>query len=136
MREILFRGKAKNGDWVYGNFAKVERNDDSGLYDYHIIQMPKDGYTAYIDPETIGQYTGLCDENGTKIFEGDIVETIRNNFIHPEAAKVGRVMWCEAYSGYAVVYAERANSFLANENERSEVIGNIYDNPELLEVEE
>jgi uncharacterized phage protein (TIGR01671 family) len=121
MREILFRGKAKNGDWVYGNFAKVERNNDSGLYDYHIIQMPKDGYTAYIDPETIGQYTGIKDRSGVKIFEGDIINILGD---------IGEVRYF--HDAFVGNMEDGIEDDLYAVSSVIEVIGNIYENPELI----
>ena len=120
MREILFRGKSKdNGKWVYGDFCKpcnIVWVDDN-------ISAVCD---VYIQEETLGQYTGLKDKNGTKIFEGDIVKT---SILHD--------IGCYPYSTEGVVevkYIEGCFYPLYDyERGKIEVIGNIHDNPELLE---
>jgi uncharacterized phage protein (TIGR01671 family) len=80
MREILFRGKRlDNGEWIYGYYAKLPHPITAFLKDY-IVEVKFDesdvvGNIEYIlvDPETVGQFTGVFDNNGNKIFEGDIV---------------------------------------------------------------
>ena len=125
MRDIEFRGKSKdNGDWVLGTF-------DLNFIKHKVI------------PETIGQYTGLKDENGKKIFEGDIIEFSYDVFVGNFDTFIAKGK---------VVFEEGAFYVKCLENERGtkdetyllysinidtiEVIGNIYDNPDLLEVED
>lgn len=112
MREILFRGKLKcNGDWSYGNLI-VKPNVIS-------LITPDDtplGRYGEIDPETVGQYTGLTDRNGKKIFEGDIIKTKRHENITEHT------------------YNDRSFSLTCELCLELEVIGNIYDNPELIKV--
>lgn len=155
MREILFRGKIletefqnvshswgkQNGDWVDG-FYHVRTECVCGGYEYcecdgfdqHLISVKgEDDYP--IDPETVGQYTGLTDKNGKKIFEGDIVRH--------EAFGNRAVVWGCKYlemttTGWwlckTIVPLSSDIKSLESKNSEIEVIGNIHDNPELLEV--
>ena len=115
MREILFRGKRKKGDkrWVEGNLLH-------GYFGFGITNRYYAGSSFEVVPETVGQYTGLTDKNGKKIFEGDIVK-ISNDEIFEVKYEDG---------GFT------AGLFLGDwDYGHVEVIGNIYDNPELMEVE-
>ena len=136
MREIIFRGQAKNGMWFYGYLTKTQ--------DFYTIQYENiEGFyfEELVNPETVGQFTGLTDINGQRIFEGDIVKTHYANSI--KADFVEEVVF---YSGgfcamYKLqdggMYSKLADGCLPCGNvpymDRAEVIGNIYDNPELLE---
>lgn len=131
MREILFRGKCKgNGVWVEGFYACFNKKE-SRIYTGYA--ETDDGYYYpewfTVVPETVGQYTGLKDRKGTDIFEGDIVNIIR-------AEENGKVEWRENDAAFEVVGDCLEASFLENLYGRDvEVIGNIYDNPELLKGE-
>ena len=129
MREILFRGKHKaDGKWCEGNLhidkqcVAIITPDDTPL-----------GCYGQVDPDTIGQYTGLTDKNGTKIFEGDIVK------LRLLAAKMEWKGVCEYRNGafgLAWQYAgQRYCTFAGTCNAEYEVLGNIHDNPELMEGE-
>ncbi len=140
MREIEFRGKRlDNGEWVYGSLVHITETykgeeDTQNCDIYQIVTY--DGVAFCVNPETIGQYTGLRDKNGKKIFEGDIVETNRD--------VIAKVLWDNDYLGY-FLYVNEQNSIEDFENGEQplydyfgdiEVIGNATDNPELLEVED
>ena len=125
MREILFRGKStKTSEWVQGDLIhrkiwssqlQVIRVEDNGF----------DNFTEYeVIPETVGQYTGLTDKNGTKIFEGDICKH-RSNYSGEYIISV--VTYTD---GQFLAMADNNSGFNLSDNLK--VIGNIHDNPELL----
>lgn len=132
MREILFRGKRKdNGEWIEGSLCTTIPSDEDF---YTISYFDFEGY--YIEekviPETVGQYTGLTDKNGKKIFEGDIIDT-------PD--RLVKVVWFEGNAQFDLHFI-RYKDEVAITNFKGihmrdlkeyEVIGNIHDNPELLE---
>lgn len=138
MREILFRGKRHNGDWVVGNLFIPDKEDAPTeiCVGTNVIRITYD-----VIPETVGEYTGLTDKNGNKIFEGDIVETDGYIFV-VKFGKCGGVANNDNY-GYMGFYFDGFDKItkdcigygLRNDicyfTER-EVIGNIHDNPELL----
>lgn len=118
MSEILFRGKTVNGDWVYGG---ITWNPSRKKVFIHT----KSGECEVI-PKTVGQYTGLKDKKGTRIFDGDIVDV--NN-----ALLSGRFWVKYSAPGGAFIVKDKDDRrfFLGGCN--CTVIGNIFDNPELLE---
>lgn len=129
MREILFRGKrTDNGEWVEGYCYKAKycRTDDE-LRDYITIphlneyNVPSSNYV--VDSSTVGQYAGLKDKNGTKIFEGDII------LLRGDEEPYQVVFDESCFHVYDISVCYVMNNFYDYE---IEVIGNIYDNPELL----
>lgn len=132
MMEILFRGKrTHNGEWVYGDF--VRGNERKSLRDsIFVYDIETQSFNDYeINPSTLGQYTGLTDKNGKRIFEGDIAKVLQGKdkdiayvgfengafMLYPKTGNIyERTLWEYWYNDWDV-----------------EVIGNITDNPELLE---
>ena len=131
MREILFRGKRTiNGDWVYGDF--VHGNERKSLRDsIFVYDSETQSFNDYkINPSTLGQYTGLTDKNGKRIFEGDIVKTDKfsepnKQYIIKYDLQFGAFIGQDRYNVYFVTFDGDSGEF--------EVIGNITDNHELLE---
>ena len=148
MREILFRGKSVNGTgWFEGSLriVTIQPADNEAFKQYEIEDttigvFPNDfmsGFCETVVPETVGQFTGLTDKNGTKIFEGDI-----GRYKQTDGAKQnGKPITCIG----KVVYNAKTASFAVDGKDQAgckyfdyfpikdfEVIGNIHDNPELL----
>ena len=139
MRDIKFRGKRKdNGEWVEGYYYKAKycRTDDE-LCDYITVPHPKEynepSSHYIVNPDTVGQYTGLKDKNGTKIFEGDIVYAVSNfdaaNMVVVYDPAEFRLVLCEDYKTYKPGWGFKC---LCYERWNMQIVGNIYDNPELL----
>lgn len=145
MNEILFRGKrVDNGEWVYGSYLFQPRR--KGAFGQTISEL--DSERHYISsrrnydfwgivPKTVGQYTGLKDKNGKRIFEGDICKkSIETYFSKWENKGIVE----KSYGAFGLASFDKKH-FLAFINasiyvRHYEVIGNIHDNPELLEDEE
>ena len=139
MREIkiLFRGKRiDNGEWIEGSLLGIDWCDKPSTYSI-APNTPVSVFYSVI-PETVGQYTGLTDKNGVKIFEGDILKsTIKiidcddEEFsISPyDREDIGIVEWRK--DGFMIAHKSGtwARSFYGCENY---VIGNIHDNPDIL----
>lgn len=129
MREILFRGKnATDNNWVYGFFTNQYVTSDT-------ITMPpvelstiviESGEHIVIDYKSIGQYTGMKDKNGVRVFEGDILKNTLDN-------SISVVEWSEAHTGFTLKTRGTIYGFPKIGHEVYKIIGNIYDNPELLE---
>ena len=129
MREILFRGKRlDNGAWETGSLVIVRMDCHDAQY---YIADKMTGYHTPVDPSTVGQYTGLKDKNGKRIFEGDVAKVLQGKdkdiayvgfengafMLYPKTGNIyERTLWEYWYNDWDV-----------------EIIGNITDNPELLE---
>ena len=146
MREIKFRGKTASWGWIYSRDIRhigndVFLNDEKYLGD--------DGCFMTVDPDTVGQYTGMKDANGREIYEGDIVQSYVFAMNEDEEIiefwRVGEIRFCQG--GFVLMnctnYDTQDRTIKSDiqpskqsknrfPSYRSEIIGNIYDNPELL----
>ena len=133
MREILFRGKRTDDyEWIEGSLCTTIPSDEDF---YTISYFDFEGY--YIEekviPETVGQYTGLTDKNGKKIFEGDIIDT-------PD--RLVKVVWFAGNAQFDLHFIRYKDDITITnfkgihmrDLKEYEVIGNIYDNKEILDV--
>lgn len=135
MREILFRGKQKsNGNWVYGDLS-YHRDGRVFIRCWDRLEFDP-AYNAYeVNPETVGQFTGLTDKDGTDIFEGDIIRAKIEGGNHsgftwqnmPVDFQQGSFCLNDRNGYVFCVLGAFASTVTL------EVIGNIHDNPELLE---
>lgn len=156
MREILFRGKTLSGKWVEGIYSPYNWDIDlvrENKPQIIILSENKDdiddGLWCDIIPETAGQYTGLTDKNGTKIFEGDIIESV-SRLVNSVGTPTGGtdisryiIEWGEHKWVKKIFFCNRGDYWKRNNvlpedlypytaSRYCEVIGNIYDNSELL----
>lgn len=137
MREILFRGKRidgkriDNGEWVEGYYAAEPYTKNAYNYGY-ILENEKDLCAKkawHVDSRTVGQFTGLTDKNGRKVFEGDICRM-----------KADRLKGYGAiiFMGSAFVLCDKTHKqtryYPLYPDGQFTVVGNIHDNPEMLEV--
>lgn len=141
MREILFRGKSKDsGEWIYGEYSPEQGKLPPNIFPNNMDFVNRCGDTCIeyegvaVIPETVGQYTDLLDKNGNKIFEGDILSAHFDDMF-TESETHAYVLW-RVYGWHIrePAYGENGIDILDNADEW-EVIGNIYDNPELLDTE-
>ena len=142
MREILFRGKRlDNGAWETGSLVIVRMDCNDAQY---YIADKMTGYHTPVDPSTVGQYTGLKDKNGKKIFEGDILHIAKiadglgGYYQHPPDYPVNVVVKWDlcAWMWETLCEDKRYISFPnAWSHYECEIIGNVHDNPELPKEE-
>lgn len=138
MREILFKAKRKdNGEWVEGYYRADTDLDIHFIcgWNYYLSEngLEREPFEYEIDPDTLCQYTGLTDKNGKKIWENDICEMVYNGVVY-----VYVVVWDKTELDFKGTNGKEnygRNFEYLGCCEEIEIIGNIFDNPELLEVE-
>lgn len=142
MREIVFRGKTANGEWVYGSLVH-SKNIEPAIYFEVGKGSVKTFDFVYVKPETVGQFTGLLDKHGRKIFEGDIYTACGNGLY--EIRFISGSFCCGLLGECDAIFAPLGwESQDADEDlyvsidffKFMEVIGDIHDKPELQEVGE
>lgn len=137
-RENLFKAKRKdNGEWVDGYYRADTDLDIHFIcgWNYYLSEngLEREPFEYEIDPDTLCQYTGLTDKNGKKIWENDICEMVYNGVVY-----VYVVVWDKTELDFKGTNGKEnygRNFEYLGCCEEIEVIGNIFDNPELLEVE-
>lgn len=139
MREIKFRAKdIKTNKWVYGGYYKhlkrtpcpigdsIKKDDyehliiNSGFSDWN---MPKPIDCFAVDEKTVGEYVGVRDKHGKEVYEGDI--------LRDDNGKLYKIVWGHDLLWLAKTNETHCNCYDPRVSERSEIIGNIHDNPEL-----
>ncbi len=141
MREIKFRGKRKDIDWKYGYFTRIARANHPNLPDgcMTAICPINENYITYgVDIESVGQYTGLKDKNGKEIYEGDIINiTITHDDPYEgNISRTFRAIIDFQHGGFWFTGIDfnltDCNWHFYNKSD-IEIIGNIYENPGLVE---
>ena len=121
MREILFRGKTKRNEWIYGDLITHGIDFDDAIKQHHTREVWD------IIPESVGQFTGLTDKNGKKIFEGDIIKL----YLRDDVTTVGDIRYSEEDCRFKF-WEDFEYPYGFDITTPFEVIGNIHDNPEFL----
>lgn len=143
MREILFRGKRlDNGEWVFGMLGQYHEGIKATIIENHFGVFENTVELVCVAPETVGQYTGLKDKNGKRIFEGDMIKPFDDEIDKMVVEfHYGQFLLClYGYRGYIAEYGwEEEGKYgcfeaepLSSYGDDIEIIGNIHDNPELL----
>ena len=128
MREILFRGQSiDRRKWYEGDLYQTRLKS---VFYINYYTEHGDRMAVEIDPETVGQYTGLTDKNGKKIFEVDIVKIYLYEPKGLANYEIGCIKFDDTKARF--VFCTKDGSYSIDNTNTYEIIGNIYDNPELL----
>lgn len=124
MREILFRGQSRSGgDWLYGWYRTIMYKSAIGYSTIPVIQDLEFDISESIYKETLGQYVGIEDSTGNRIFEGDILKNV-----------FGEYGIVECSDNFFYIRKALTNDYSPECFSCSKIVGNIYDNPELIKA--
>ena len=128
MREILFRAKTlKDVRWIYGDLMRSGTDPDDGEYDIMYWDDESGWMSEHIDPKTIGMGTGVLDKEGTEIFEGDVVQNGEGGYFYV-------VYWRSEDAAFRGKQVGSSSTIGLNYwRKELRIVGNIYDNPELMQ---
>lgn len=139
-RTIKFRGKSiYDEEWLYGSLVKIEKDRYAVIPPLNDIEIGKSIGMYEVCLETVGQFTGLFDKNGKEIYEGDIVKfhfmtsSPSTTKLFPTAKFSGEII-TNKYNQWAI-FSDGMEIHIENAIKHGEIVGNIYDNPELIKEE-
>lgn len=129
MRTIKFRGKSIGGkEWLYGDLVS-----SADKKRFAILVNNKESYDeCEVDPETIGQFTGLYDCNGNKIYEGDILKWEKDGLMYVVKFWDGMFYASVKECNDGIFGGFPLHALTKHDDRKCEIVGNIYDNPELM----
>ncbi|MFA5658655.1 MAG: YopX family protein [Oscillospiraceae bacterium] len=139
MREIKFRGKSvETGEWIYDDLIHMAFTAENKSVPVG-IKSPYNCYPVEVVPETVGQYTESHDKNGKEIYEGDIacvpyIDCIFGDLVGKDIDYDFKFIVNFKDASFVLSNKDRGNIYINEFGNNIEIIGNIHDNPELLEV--
>ena len=131
MRPIKFRAKNINGVWYYGSLVYSDEIN-AAIYFQTGRGLVKTMDWVYVKPETVGQFSGLYDCNGNKIYEGDIVKWEKDGLMYVVRFRHGMFYASAKECNEGILGGFPLHALTEHEDRKCEIVGNIFDNPELL----